>query len=295
MNLGTRTFIVLKLEKSDEGYKGTLSRPERFTVSDGGRFSNFTSGVTTEDVASASEQNGKLRFSARNASGGGDQREYEMVLTGAEAASLKPADTPLDPWPIARVRDGVARAVYTDWEPRRFYSLDDNVASNPEMQRLYESDQRDREDFVEFSREADAVAPGDAQRRAETRKLLMGRSLRTAEDYKRAAFIFQHGTTPNDFLLAHTLSMVAVAKGDPDALWIASATLDRYLQATGKRQIYGTQIKERSDHTATLEPYDRELVSDGLRRELGVQPLAIQEEQLPTWTEKFKEAAANPK
>jgi hypothetical protein len=89
--------------------------------------------------------------------------------------------------------------------------------------------------------------------------------------------------------------MVGASKGDEDALWIASATLDRYLHAVGKKQVFGTQIKERSDHTATLEPYNRELVFDTLRKELGVQPLAIQDQQLEIWTEQFKAAAAKPK
>ena len=71
--------------------------------------------------------------------------------------------------------------------------------------------------------------------------------------------------------------------------------VDRYLQSTGKRQIFGTQIKERADHTATLEPYNRDLVSDSLRRELGVLPIAVQEEQLQNWTEQFKAAAVKAK
>jgi len=108
--------------------------------------------------------------------------------------------------------------------------------------------------------------------------------------------VFQHGSTPDDFLLAHTLAMVAAAKGDEEALWIGTATLDRYLHATGKPQVFGTQIKEKADHTATLEPYNRSLVSDTLRRELGVQPIAAQEGQLQNWTDQFKAAAtAKPK
>jgi hypothetical protein len=86
--------------------------------------------------------------------------------------------------------------------------------------------------------------------------------------------------------------MVAAAKGDEDALWIGTATLDRYLQSTARPQIFGTQIKEKADHTATLEPYNRNLVDDVLRRELGVQPLAVQQEQLADWTKEFREAAA---
>lgn len=87
----------------------------------------------------------------------------------------------------------------------------------------------------------------------------------TAEDFTRAAFVFQHGCTPDDYLLAHTLAMVAVGKADENALWIGTATLDRYRHSTGKAQIYGTQFKANPDGTATQEAYNRALVSDALR------------------------------
>ena len=291
MNLGTRTFMVLTLENASGTFTGTLERPERFDTANGVRFSNLGSETIRENVVHGSLQNGSLRFVAQHPKNSEDQQEYEMQLAGPDAASVRLADIPIEAFPFARVRDTNPRVVYTDWEPRRSYSVDDGVASNPEMQRLFDSDQRARKNLTEFSKEANAVAAGDAERRTETRKLLLNGSLRSGEDYKRAAFIFQHGATADDYLLAHTLAMVAIAKGDQDALWIASASLDRYLHSTGKRQIFGTQIKEKADHTATLEPYDRDLVADVLRRELGVHPIAVQEQQLQTWTEQFKAAA----
>jgi hypothetical protein len=292
MNLGSRTFIVLTLEKTGDTFSGTLTRPEKFQTSNGVRFSQLAPGVTTETIVSASIQGEKLHFTTRNANDKDDGNEYDMTLAGQDSATIKVTTLPIEPWPFSRVRDTNPRAVFTDWDPRRSYSLDDNAPSSPEMQQIYEADQRVRPDVEEFSNRADALATGDAERRTQTRRLLADRKLRTAEDYRRAAFIFQHGGTPDDFLFAHTLAMIAVAKGDEDSLWIASATLDRYLQSTGKRQIFGTQIKEKADHTATLEPYNRELVSDALRRELGVVPIAVQEEQLQGWTERFKAAAA---
>ena len=102
--------------------------------------------------------------------------------------------------------------------------------------------------------------------------------------------MFQHGSTSDDYLLAHTLAMIAVAKGDASALWIGSASLDRYLQSIGKPQIYGTQFKRDSDANATQQPYDRDLIQNALRRQLGVPSLAAQQEQLQYWTEQFKSA-----
>ena len=283
--------MVLTLENASGTFTGTLEHPKRFETANGVRFSNLGSEAIRENVVRGSLQDGKLRFVAQDPGNADDQQEYEMQLVGQDSASVTFADIPIEALPFVRVRDSNPRVVYTDWEPRRSYSVDDGVASNPEMQRLYDSDQRARKNFTEFSREANTVAAGDAERRTETRKLLLNGSLHSGEDYKRAAFIFQHGATADDYLLAHTLAMVAVAKGDQDALWIASASLDRYLHSTGKRQIFGTQIKEKADHTATLEPYDRDLVADVLRRELGVHPIAVQEEQLHSWTEQFKAAA----
>lgn len=160
------------------------------------------------------------------------------------------------------------------------------VASNAEMQRLFAEDQADRKAAPNIDWKV--VAPRDEARRAATRRLLAEGALRTAEDYRAAAFIFQHGSAPGDYLLAHTLAMVAVAKGDAKALWIASATLDRYLINTGHQQIYGTQYSKPSATAAwTMEPYDRELIADALRRELGVPDLAAQQKRLEDMQARF--------
>ncbi len=110
-------------------------------------------------------------------------------------------------------------------------------------------------------------------------KLLSEGALHTSDDFIDAAFIFQHGDTPDDYLLAHTLDMVAVAKGNSGALWIGTATLDRYLQSIGQKQIYGTQFKTLQGTPVTQEPYNKTLISDALRKQLGVPSLQAQEKQ----------------
>jgi hypothetical protein len=58
--------------------------------------------------------------------------------------------------------------------------------------------------------------------------LLESGKLETAEDFHDAAFIYQHGQKPDDYLLAHVLAMVAVQKGDakssgfPPQRWTAT-------------------------------------------------------------------------
>ena len=144
------------------------------------------------------------------------------------------------------------------------------------------------------------VGSRDAMRRAEAKTLLAAGELKTAQDFHDAAFIFQHGSDPDDYLLAHILAIEAIVKGDVSSRWIAAATLDRYLQAIGHRQVFGTQylsksylyfLQHKDDPNAmknpeaeqkgtTQEPYDRTLVSDTLRSDFGVPAQAVQATKL---------------
>jgi hypothetical protein len=75
----------------------------------------------------------------------------------------------------------------------------------------------------------------------------------TPKDLEAAALILQHGTVANDYWHAHTLAMRAVKLGDSSALWLAAATIDRYLVAKGELQMYGTQTHVDAK-TNQLEP-----------------------------------------
>jgi hypothetical protein len=146
------------------------------------------------------------------------------------------------------------------------------------MTRIYDEDQADRNSDGEI--DWAKVTPRDEQRRLATRKLLETGALHTGGDFNHAAFVFQHGSTADDYLLAHTLAMVAVGKGERSSLWIASATLDRYLMMVKQPQVYGTQFMGSKDGGFSQEPYNRDLVSDALRGELGVPPMAQQVERM---------------
>jgi hypothetical protein len=148
-------------------------------------------------------------------------------------------------------------------------------ASNAAMARILAEDQADRRTPIDWK----AVGPRDEARRAATAKLLADGALSTAEDFHAAAFIFQHGTAADDYLLAHTLALAAVAKGRAESMWIATATLDRYLMAVGQPQIYGTQYGRR-DGQWSQEPYNRALISDALRKVLGVPSQAEQGDRM---------------
>lgn len=151
---------------------------------------------------------------------------------------------------------------------------------NPTMAGIFSEDQDDRRSAPNI--DWTIVGPRDEARRAATQKLLDDGALKTAEDFKEAAFVFQHGRRPEDYLLAHTLAMVAAAKGDQSALWIATASLDRYLWAIKQPQVFGTQyaLPHAPGSKWTQAPYDHSVVSDALRRELGVRTEAEQQKQL---------------
>jgi hypothetical protein len=163
------------------------------------------------------------------------------------------------------------------WDKDRTYSAIPEWPDNAAMTRIFEADQAVRQKWPPT--DAAAVIREDQARRAQVKGLLDAGKLRSGTDFYHAAFVFQHGDKPQDFLFAHTLAVVASARGRADATWIASATLDRYLHSIGQKQIYGTQFQTPRDGSATQDPYDRSLVSDALRSALGVPPLAAQDEQ----------------
>ena len=140
--------------------------------------------------------------------------------------------------------------------------------SNVEMREMFDADQAARLKPTDI--DWTVVARQDETRKQRTRALLDAGALNTADDYYRAAFIFQHGGSPQDYLMAHALAVAATAKGHPEGAWIAAASLDRYLQNIGQKQIYGTQYLTPNGGATTQDPYDRTLVPDALRQAVGV-------------------------
>lgn len=157
--------------------------------------------------------------------------------------------------------------------------------ANAEMAAIFKADQEARENPDKIDWEV--VGREDEQRRTRTQELLTTGALNSGDDFYHAAFVFQHGSTPEDYLKAHVLATAAVAKGKAEATWIAAATLDRYLQAIGKPQVLGTQYKKDSDGGATQEPFSRALLPDTLRTVLGVPVLSKQEERRKALAESF--------
>src|SRR5690349_11429334 len=84
-------------------------------------------------------------------------------------------------------------------------------ASNAEMAAIFQADQADRAPgpAIDWA----VVGPRDEARQARTRALLDTGKLRTGDDFYFAAFVFQHGRTAEDYLMAHALAVAATARG----------------------------------------------------------------------------------
>lgn len=290
--VGNRPLIVVTLRPGSGGaepWVGWLASPKHFESSGtGDSFSNI-GGPTTRARVIRSRVNGScLIFTTESPTDEQDQERYRLCLTAPGHATLGidiPCAQGLQPWPVAR--EPAAVTVATNWDSRRTYFLGQTDVSNAEMHQIYDADQKDRQPGVGKIDWA-VVSRRDAERRRRVRELLGDGSLHTGKDFERAAFVFQHGDTPDDYLLGHTLAIVAAARGDGSAIWIAAATLDRYLQSVHQPQIYGTQFKFTAGGRVTQKPYDRHLISDALRRDLDVPSLATQQSQRKGYEEQIQ-------
>lgn len=130
-------------------------------------------------------------------------------------------------------------------------------------------------------------------RRATLHAMLSRGEITTGSDLYEAAFVFQHGETAPDYLLAHVLALDALTKGFDRAKWLSVATLDRYLQLIGQPQVFGTQypLDPKLPHPITNGgrfigrtqlPFDDTFLPAYLRRDFCVPDLEQQKKNLQT-------------
>ncbi len=120
---------------------------------------------------------------------------------------------------------------------------------NAKLYRIYDDDQGERKLLMQEGMQASEssglilkMAQHDAIRKKELYAMLPElKKTRATGDLEEAGLILQHGNDTADYWNAHELAMRAVHLGDTNALWLAAATLDRYLVKQGKPQRYGTQ------------------------------------------------------
>ena len=269
-----RPMVIVTLTQTASGaWSGSIERPTSLTTdATASSLTDVAGPRILRTISAAKTTANGLTFSVPSprAGGGADTFSFEMRDDGT--ARMKPTGMPGDGFVLDRAR--ADETMFAAWRADAEYPIDQHWATNKEMTQLFNEDQAARSGPgpIDWSK----IAPEDVRRRRQAKALLDAGRLASADDFYHAAFVFQHGDKPEDFLMAHTLAMIAAARGKPSATWIASATLDRYLQSIGQPQIYGTQFKTGGPE-ATQEPYDRALVSDALRSVLGVPPLVEQE------------------
>jgi hypothetical protein len=282
MTLDQRPFMVLTLEGTGDAIRsGTLQGTLHWATTDGVTFTGVEPGPRNRPLSAITMRDGHLNFTIEDPTDKSNTDSYVMTLAGTDRATLAIDGAPFEPWPLARSSSTPPPAVASDWRPELTYTLlVEPGQSSAEMAAIYEADQKPRQDPHLSPAQLAAITRDDVGRRARTARLLADGALHTGIDFEKAAFIFQHGETPDDFLLAHSLATIALAKGNRGATWIAAATLDRYLHSIERPQIYGTQFRNQAAAPITQEPFNRTLISDELRRQLGVPALAAQQQQL---------------
>lgn len=87
-----------------------------------------------------------------------------------------------------------------------------------------------------------AMRARGADRRAQARSILVGSEPDDPIDWYHAAWLFNHGDTPDDAEQAHRLAARAAAAGHGAARWLAAAAFDRWHMYRGLPQRFGTQI-----------------------------------------------------
>lgn len=151
---------------------------------------------------------------------------------------------------------------------------------SPALKRMYIEDQADRQGTIDWSK----VAPRDAERRWKTLAMYRAGTVRTGNDYIRAAMVLQHGEG-DDQLLAHEMCVAALALGNAGksertlAVWLAAASEDRWLDHIGRKQRFATQYGSKSlpDGTmgpVTLKPVEVSGVTDAHRKAMSCPSLS---------------------
>lgn len=150
------------------------------------------------------------------------------------------------------------------------------IESNQELADLGIQDQTGRRpgvDAIDWS----FVRKNDQVRRQKVLVLLRDGRVCSSNDFYSAAMVFQHGETPDEARLSHSLAVVS-ATLNPDnsqARWLAAAAWDRYMMRLNRPQWYGTQFsKDQATGLWVLYSVDETAVTDDQRQQHNVPTLA---------------------
>lgn len=253
-----KNLIILNVKQNGSKIMGTMSAPEAVMFIGKASVTNVKLPIHVSDITSAKVDGHSLRFDAiRN----GRSSSYVLKLTNNDSGQLKIVGAPFDPLPITRVSE--TSSIATLWDPQATYNLStDNSELNPEVTEIFLADQRDRQRLYgdkpdNSDRTFEEVRKADLLRRKQIRRLLDANAVNSGDDLEKAAFIFLHGDSREDLMLAHALSLAALGKGYKRAVWISAATFDKLLEIEGKPQLFGTQ--------KTVSKQESSLIPNGLK------------------------------
>jgi hypothetical protein len=273
LRAGATTLMLVEVDRTPSGWKAVWTQPTAYVVSPtrSEEFRNVAGPVVRREASTA-----------RTLSDGGIEFVFPPARPGwpSDRITVRPHDDGTaqmvwtafagTPYRLTRVETAAALG---PWDISRTYKTDLERVRDPEVTAIYQAGQAARSggSQIDWSK----VAAADATRRERMRVLLAEDHVASADDYEHAAFIFQHGDRPEDYLLAHALAVIATARGSRNGAWIAAASLDRYLASIGKPQIYGTQFFPGTVGVAQ-EPYARDVLLDVIREASNVPSLTDQ-------------------
>lgn len=273
LKAGDTSLFRFGVHASSQGLKATWDRPQDFDF-DKENFTNVTGPVIRRTAIKVQPVGDDLELTFDDPRPGATPDIFRLHCLADGQVSAMYQGVAFEPFLLGRAVPG--KDTLGPWTAGGIYRQKMDYPTNAEMSAIFKADQDDRRrPNIDWS----VVGPADAKRKARTQELLDAGALHSGDDFYHAAFLFQHGDGPGDYLKAHLLAMIAAARGKPKAVWIASATLDRYLQSIGKPQVLGTQYSIPRGGAVTQEPYDKALVSDALRQALRVPSLAEQDKR----------------
>ncbi|CAM5507382.1 putative protein OS=Sphingobium scionense OX=1404341 GN=GGQ90_001866 PE=4 SV=1 [Sphingobium scionense] len=238
---------------------GVFRRPAKMSLSVGPIISNPSGSPTKLAVKSSRFENDRLFVDIENRRDPKKVDTYILTKLGHDGLLMEIQGAPVGLFPLMRSNSGIDLA--QDWAPDISVRPDTPFASNEDLKKIFDEDQALR--TGQDSKDWKQIAKSDKVRRQAVMKLLQEGDLKTGQDYERAAIIYQHGETSDDFLMSHSLALAALSKGAPSAVWIATASMDRYLEFIGRPQIYGTQsVVQASPAPDTVAPLPQALRKD---------------------------------
>ena len=267
-------IMNFKVQKNGDGNFGIeWSRPEKYNVSKHSFYNVEGNSVTTKAVSKI-DADDKVTFVFEDPITKKISDKFFLQIRDGKYAALKVLGSPFEDFTLQRSCSATALG---NWEKNLRYNRVVYYNSNDELKHLFTEDQNDRK-LNKLS--AEQIRLNDKKRSERLREIIDSGMVQSGRDFYYAAFLLQHGEFPADYLKAHSFAVMSLARNEPDAAWIAVASLDRYLMSIGQPQIYGTQTMTANDGGVTMEPYDRALISDQLRTAANAPPLREQEENV---------------